>query len=517
MSRLGSPFPSFCILLLVLQISCATSAVRKEKRNLQRAKPPNPSVGDFKTLVLLVQFTDHQDGRTLVDKSTVKERITIMKNWFSANSQGVYEIEPVVTDWVLTDNTEEFYSAGKRGMGGDLKQAIIPALDALDNNKDWDWSEFDTDKDGELDSVIFIHSGFDYLAGGQDCFNQREAMERIQAHAYTSCANCWESADGSVSLNGFAVGSAYSGNCDDEAFEPGLLTHEYMHTMGLVDLYDGQDLLAAKGCGAWDIMAHPYGPKNSGIPSFLSAWSRSEAKWLTFQNIKTDGTYTIRPAQTSQESYQIFLSDQSQDKEYLLIENRQQLSFDEDLWDSGLLIYHIDDAANGMNNRGFPGQPGWPENGNHYQVAVLPKDGNYDLEQNVNIGDAGDMWLPGDSLGPGKGGTVYPNTDRYQKGNIIETGITITVLAQEGEDIIFEVIGLTSYYNDNKVTPGTTDRPPDDYAHGATNGESSSLPPYYSNGAPKGSLPESASISWLRMSTLTLASVPMTFAVFLTV
>ena len=47
-------------------------------------------------------------------------------------------------------------------------------------------------------------------------------------------------------------------------------------------------------------------------------------------------------------------------------------------------------------------------------VAILAKDGNYDLEKGNNNGDAGDMWLPGDFLGPGMGGIVYPNTDTYQ-------------------------------------------------------------------------------------------------------
>ena len=179
----------------------------------------------------------------------------------------------------------------------------------------------------------------------------------------------------------------------------------------LIDLYNVENPAEAEGVGLWDIMSNPYGTDNSGDPNFLSAWSKKEVEWVTAEEITYDGIYVLKPAATSTQAYQISVNSFGFAPEYLLIENRQRISYDQSIWADGLMIYHIDDAANGMQSRGFPGQEGWPENGNHYQVAVLPKDGQYDLEQNVNKGDAGDMWLPGDVLGPGIGNTVFPNTD----------------------------------------------------------------------------------------------------------
>jgi len=40
--------------------------------------------------------------------------------------------------------------------------------------------------------------------------------------------------------------------------DPAIISHEYMHTMGLVDLYDFDYETPGKGTGAWDIMSHPY-------------------------------------------------------------------------------------------------------------------------------------------------------------------------------------------------------------------------------------------------------------------
>ena len=234
-----------------------------------------------------------------------------------------------------------------------------------------------------------------------------------------------------------------------------------MHTMGLIDLYDtGEPLGEAEGIGIWCLMASPYGLNGRGYPLMMSAWSRWDANWLEPILIVKDDTYQIQAAALSDDAYRINLNDPStgQPAEYLLIENRQQVGFDENLPGAGLIIYHIDDAADDMKNRGYPGQEGevpWPQNGNHYRVAVLPFDGNYDLEQDVNKGDAGDMWMAGSELGPGMGNTIFPNTDSYQNGTIRETGITIKVVEQVGTDILFEVIGVG-----NANTPGiATDSP----------------------------------------------------------
>ena len=181
---------------------------------------------------------------------------------------------------------------------------------------------------------------------------------------------------------------------------------------------------------------------NGDLPGHLSPWSKVLAEWLEPTIIDASGEYTLKAAEISDECYRITLADYGLVAEYLYIENRQPLEYDADIWAAGLVIYHIDDAADLQVNRGYPGQEGWPENGNHYQVAVAPKDTLYDLEQGVNSGDAGDVWLPGDILGPGKGGTIFPNTDQYSGGIIQESGLWIKVLSQTETDVTFQVGGF---------------------------------------------------------------------------
>lgn len=53
------------------------------------------------------------------------------------------------------------------------------------------------------------------------------------------------------------------------------------------------------------------------------------------------------------------------------------------------------------------------------------------MEKHENLGDTGDYWQPGQTLGPGNGESVatasgtYPNTDSYVGGVIKVTGLVI--------------------------------------------------------------------------------------------
>ena len=93
----------------------------------------------------MARFTDHVD-RELVSLADVQNFWnTKMSDWIEANSQGRYSIEPVVIDWMTTDNTELYYSFGMRGIVPESQQIAWPILTALDARPDWDWSQFDID------------------------------------------------------------------------------------------------------------------------------------------------------------------------------------------------------------------------------------------------------------------------------------------------------------------------------------------------------------------------------------
>jgi hypothetical protein len=120
--------------------------------------------------------------------------------------------------------------------------------------------------------------------------------------------------------------------------------------------------------------------------------------------------------------------------EYFIVENRQQIGFDESLPGSGLLIYHIDDDVLDQNdNEWYPGH----EDEGHYLVALEQADGDWDLEQNNSRGDGGDPW-PGDADNETLDAESTPDSRDYE-GN--DTEVAVRNIASDGENITcdFEV------------------------------------------------------------------------------
>jgi M6 family metalloprotease-like protein len=422
-----------------------------EYQQEHRRRKLSPTIGTFRILVLLVQFSDHASLQ-LPPKTHFEDLCT--NHWipyFTKQSYNLYTITGCdVQDWMMTDNTESFYSQNAGNLvGSDLASSMfLPVLRQVDANG-LDFAMYDADLDLTIDALTVIHSGYASEQGsGSEC-NANPPQNRIvsQGHVGGSSPSIWTSNNGLYTMNGFSISSAFDRACPNTATWAtwGVAAHEKTHTFGTPDIYDlatrsnGGKFLG--GVGLYDIMSNPFGPASDGNAGGMSSFIKEITGWVQPVDIQYDGTYTIRALNDYGDVYKItkgYATD-----EYLLIENRQNTGYDAGLPGSGLLIYHIDKTIEQQNRAGFPGQSGWPNNGNHYRCAVLQADGKYDLEQGMNNGDAGDYWVQGMTLGPGYGQT-YPNTDSYQNGNIQSTGITITDISASGSTMTFRVSGLGS-------------------------------------------------------------------------
>ena len=211
---------------------------QRRNRDLQEKLNHNPNSGNITVLVLLVIFVGHEN-RNLTSKSYIEGIWNgEIKEWFNVNAREHYQINPYVVDWTKTDNSESFYAGGEMGIRPEVAKAMWPILDQLDNQEGWDWSKFDSDGDGKLDSIVMMHSGVNALAsveGDKDCFGQ-EMKNRIWPHAYTNTGqdNLWRSKDQAYRTGGYTVASVFENGCDDAPTTTGLTCHEYMHTMDLI-------------------------------------------------------------------------------------------------------------------------------------------------------------------------------------------------------------------------------------------------------------------------------------------
>lgn len=415
--------------------------------------------GHLRSLVLLMRFQDHKD-RALPSRDEINLLLNgegtdpilyptgSVAEYFKVNSYEQLSIEmDIVADWTLADDTEAHYALNRSGLTPHYMLSFNSVLDKLDGNINWD--DYDQDGDGFIDSLIILHSGYaGEASGGRACGDELDNKKRIWSHAIGWIRNDpWESADGRVKVGTYMTTSAMHGACSADVARIGTSTHELIHTWGVPDLYDSNGFIG-KGTGVFDIMGHPYGVAGDSLhPGSLGAWSRIELNWLQPTILNTNGKYSLPPIQTSGQVYRI---DQGfPEGEYLLIENRQPMLWDMNLWNGGILIWHIDENARRQKFRGYPGQEGWPGNGNHYRVALLQADRQYHLEEGENSGDGSDFFVKGMSelrAGPGVGiatdASLYPNSDSYQRGDISVTGIRIFDFSVSQEVMTFSVAGL---------------------------------------------------------------------------
>lgn len=400
-------------------------------------------VGNVKNLVVMIRFSDHV-GRTLPSVADVDVLFNSVgghpslaptgsvKDVYLENSYGQMtlnsDINPGIGDWITVPNTEAYYANGNSG-DSTLWQALRSALDTLDSVIDF--NDYDLDNDGRIDSIAFIHSGYGAEWGGSDSYGTPNSS-RIWSHRWAIQPQ-WNSNDG-VSVFDYHISPGVWGTSGSEIGRIGVIAHETGHFFGLPDLYD-TDSGAGDGIGSWGMMANSWGfDGTQRCPPHFSPWSKIDLGWATPMVISQPGQYVVDQAEFNADIYRIDSGFPS--NEYLLIENRQNAGFDCSVPQGGIAIWHIDDSA-GFNTQGYPGQIGWPGNGNHYRVALLQADGNYNLEKGNNRGDSTDMHHAAgvDAIGPGPGN--HPNTDTYQNGNINVTGITISDISASSASMTF--------------------------------------------------------------------------------
>jgi hypothetical protein len=125
----------------------------------------------------------------------------------------------------------------------------------------------------------------------------------------------------------------------------------------------------------------------------MEAWSRAQLGWLTEVLVERDTTLDLTPVQTSDTAFVVRIANAD---EYFLLENRQRIGSDVNLWGPGLLIWHADSALiqqrssfNGVNAASPEG------------LALEQADGFGNLQAGDNRGDGGDPF-PGT-----RGNTVF--------------------------------------------------------------------------------------------------------------
>jgi M6 family metalloprotease-like protein len=265
-----------------------------------------------------------------------------------------------------------------------------------------DFSQYDGDEDGYVDTLVLVHN----LVGAESQ-NVYSGTTGFWSHRWSYAGVNYD-----VTLGGTGSASPYITN-DTDPFSPmngnptgkilindyviqplvnssetmidiGVFAHELGHAFGLPDHYDTDGDASggtSEGLGHWCLMATGSW-RRSYSPAHISAWGKVDMGWVTPLLITDRDSLGIAIPNVVENEFIIKVhTSQMHAEEYYLIENRQQIGFDEHLYESGLLIYHINDQITTRNKN--PADLRW---------AVEQADGRFDLENDSNRGDSGDPW-----------------------------------------------------------------------------------------------------------------------------
>ena len=182
-----------------------------------RALQADPSVPELNVVVVLLQWTNHPNRHKAVPRESYDKMFNgkgrdadlypggSVKEYFEAMSYGEFSVNFEVTDWIMTDYSEQHFTAdGSQGRTQALQEAFRPALEFLDDDF-FNWKSFDGDFDRSLDLTIFLHSGYEGAIDATDCETGMRNTQRIASHARTGAdLSTWRSKAG-YTLGPYAV------------------------------------------------------------------------------------------------------------------------------------------------------------------------------------------------------------------------------------------------------------------------------------------------------------------------
>ena len=397
--------------------------------------------------VLCINYSDTTTMYTpaQVETSLFANAGNTMRTYYSQASYDLFSVNagvPGAGGWFTAANPHSTYQYD----AGSLLREAVQQADAAG----FDFSQYDNDGDGYVDAVALVHQGSGAETGGDD-------GTEIWSHS----SGIWpaEPTNDGVQVSAYVtMPERFPLFWGGQQSTIGVFCHEYGHALGLPDFYDyGYD---SEGLGGWSLMAG--GSWNGGAlpgdtPAGLDAWSRVYEGWVT-PIVPTDDVIgaSLPQINTSPVMYKLPVHATAGEAEYLLVENRQQVGFDQYIPGSGLCIYHCDDNVWGNDNQWYPGL----NPANHYQVALEQADGLWDMEHYNNSGDAADPY-PGTTGNRTYDPSSTPNSEPYDGPpahvavrNISNSGATMTtdiipdVLASSKPDLLVRNPDPDTYVGD---------------------------------------------------------------------
>jgi len=385
------------------QVRAAKRQTARDRRNAARRQKARAAMtGSKPGLVILVQFPDvpfYYDNdrfQRFFNEENYSDATNSgsVRDFFLDASYGQFDFYFDVVGPVTVSHNLSYYGANKSN-GEDIRPATMveEAIHLVDDEVDF--SKYDWDGDGEVEHIFVIHSGYDEA---QNTYYKNN----IWSHAWTlSEAKDEDDGNGAVLadgviVDGYATSSELRNGSGTYLVGIGTACHEFSHCFGLPDFYDTEG--TCFGMNSWDLMDYGSYNNDGGTPAGFTSYERMFCGWLDPIELDEPLAVSDMPALTT-EPVAYILRNTGKHDEYLLLENRQKVSWDKYLGGHGMLVLHVDYDSEA-----------WYENTvntvrSHQRMTIIPADNS--LYQG-SLG--GDPW-PGTS----KKKVLSDDTSSYAK------------------------------------------------------------------------------------------------------
>lgn len=316
----------------------------------RRARTIEP-FGVINIPVILVQFSDYEftyEQGDVIDLFNASDYTGpanpftdatpgSLRQYYISQSDSVFTPNFVVSSIVTLDKTMSYYGGNNyKDEDKNPQQMIIDACLKLEG--EMDFSIFDNDGDGEVEFLYCLYAGYSEAAGADE--------ETIWPHQwYLSSQKGAIYVDG-VKIDCYACSSELSLNADYadnygvNLTGIGSCCHEFSHCLGLPDFYDTKNDNPAFGMDYWDLMDYGCYNAEGYVPVGYSAYERDFMGWRNLPVLDTKGDYTLEALTAGGHGYKIM--NENNYNEYYILENRQQEGWDRYIFNSGMLITHVD-------------------------------------------------------------------------------------------------------------------------------------------------------------------------------
>lgn len=307
-----------------------------------------PTTGDRDALVILVDFADvkFSDCESTPDPAAYYDRF-FHQDGFSENgchgsayeyyykgSLGKYRPKfHVLGPIQVSGGYADYAGNGGSALTYTMIEEVIPLADQI---YDIDFSIFDTDGDGLVDNVYCLYAGY----GQADS----SVINSIWPHSYNLEALDAEFKIDGVTINRYTVSQQING-LTHLPVGIGTFVHEFGHVLGLADHYNNSSPLGnpPNNVGTWDVMSQGSYNDNQNCPAPFSAFERYSLGWYDPEVIDTKDAHQISVSPYMEDGKVYRVNVLPDDREYFLIENRQQIDWDTYLPGHGVLVWHIEE------------------------------------------------------------------------------------------------------------------------------------------------------------------------------